>query len=53
MVAFFERMRQQEQAEQDDGGDDSAALPIAISSHPDHDERIRFFRDWQTDTTCP
>ena len=53
MVAFFERMRQQEQAEQDDGGDDSAALPIAISSHPDHDERIRFFRDWQTDTARP
>lgn len=49
MVAFFERMRQQEQADQDDGGDDSAALPIAISSHPDHAERIRFFREWRPD----
>ena len=49
MVAFFERIRQQEQADQDDGGDEAggAALPIAISSHPDHEERIRFFRDWR------
>jgi predicted Zn-dependent protease len=52
MVAFFERIRQQEQADQDDE-DDSAALPIAISSHPDHDERIRFFREWQPDSAHP
>ncbi|WP_291210475.1 M48 family metallopeptidase [Hydrogenophaga sp.] len=56
MVAFFERIRQQEQADQDDDGDDgddSAALPIAISSHPDHDERIRFFREWKTEPARP
>ena len=23
------------------------SLPIAIASHPDHGERIRFFREWQ------
>ncbi|MDZ4127401.1 MAG: M48 family metallopeptidase, partial [Hydrogenophaga sp.] len=53
MVAFFERIRQQEQADQDDDDDDSAALPIAISSHPDHDERIRFFREWNTEPARP
>jgi predicted Zn-dependent protease len=50
MVAFFERIRQQEQADQDDDG---AALPIAISSHPDHDERIRFFREWRAQPARP
>ncbi|MDO8890094.1 MAG: M48 family metalloprotease, partial [Hydrogenophaga sp.] len=53
MVVFFERIRQQEQADQDDDSDDSAALPIAISSHPDHEERIRFFREWNTEAARP
>ncbi len=47
MVTFFERIQQQEQADQNDDGDGGAVLPIAISSHPDHGERIRFFRDWK------
>jgi Zn-dependent protease with chaperone function len=50
MVVFFERIRQREQGEQDDEGDDSATLPIAISSHPDDSERIRFFREWKTES---
>ena len=28
---------------------EGVALPIAISSHPDHGERIRFFREWSVD----
>ncbi|WP_332743547.1 M48 family metallopeptidase [Hydrogenophaga sp.] len=52
MVAFFERI-QREEAGQDDDGKSSARLPIAISSHPDHGERIRFFREWQADPTPP
>lgn len=48
MVAFFESIQQQ--ADQNDDGDDGAVLPIAISSHPDHGERIRFFREWKTGT---
>ncbi len=47
MVVFFERIQQQEKQEDEAG--DSAALPIAVSSHPDHAERIRFFREWQPD----
>ncbi|MBA4212397.1 MAG: hypothetical protein C0449_04845 [Polaromonas sp.] len=53
MVAFFERIQRQERAGQDEEGDDSAALPIAISSHPDHDERIRFFREWSSEPARP
>ena len=57
MVAFFERIQQQgerrEKPQGKHGGEDEegdrAALPIAISSHPDHSERIRFFRDWRPD----
>ncbi|MDT4875622.1 Beta-barrel assembly-enhancing protease [compost metagenome] len=52
MVAFFERI-QREEAGQDVDGKGSARLPIAISSHPDHGERIRFFREWQADPTPP
>ncbi|MES2840232.1 MAG: M48 family metallopeptidase [Pseudomonadota bacterium] len=48
MVAFFERI-QREEAGQDADGKGNARLPIAISSHPDHGERIRFFREWQPD----
>jgi len=32
----------------DDEADAGVSLPIAIASHPDHGERIRFFREWQT-----
>ena len=48
MVTFFERVQQHEtRASRNKDDDDGATLPIAISSHPDHAERIRFFRDWQ------
>jgi Zn-dependent protease with chaperone function len=58
MVAFFERIARQSPAEGGDADKDSQAgeppdrsrssgLPIAISSHPDVDERVRFFRDWR------
>jgi Zn-dependent protease with chaperone function len=53
MVAFFERIQQQDQADRKDDGDGSAALPIAISSNPDHAERIRFFREWRTERAQP
>lgn len=36
--------RDEEGAEAEDEG---SLLPIAISSHPDHAARIRFFREWQ------
>jgi Zn-dependent protease with chaperone function len=47
MVTFFERIQRQEKQGSEDEEGASAALPIAISSHPDHAERIRFFREWQ------
>lgn len=48
MVVFFERIQQLEKtADPDDDGEQGSPLPIAISSHPDHEERIRFFRDWR------
>lgn len=51
MAVFFERMLKEHQGGGEDVGDDKAhkgaSLPIAISSHPDHAERIRFFREWQ------
>jgi Zn-dependent protease with chaperone function len=51
MVTFFERIQQQEkqsgEGEEADNESDGAALPIAISSHPDHVERIRFFNEWR------
>ncbi len=53
MVAFFERIRQQEETDQDDGGHGDTSLPIAIASHPGHDERIRFFREWQPEPARP
>lgn len=51
MVAFFERIQKAERPGDADpesdteetGGD---VLPISIASHPDHAERIRFFREW-------
>lgn len=50
MVAFFERIQQQEQqGGEDEEEGEGAALPIAISSHPDHVERIRFFKEWRPD----
>lgn len=33
----------------DDSRERSVSLPIAIASHPDHEERIRYFREWQPD----
>ncbi len=56
MALFFERVME---LEGDDGSagegaepgqeseDRDFSLPIAISSHPDHAERIAFFRDWR------
>jgi len=40
MATLFERLRARS------GGDAARALPIAIASHPDDAERIRFFREW-------
>jgi Zn-dependent protease with chaperone function len=42
MAVFFERI-----AEMDGEEDSSQGLPIAIGSNPEHDERIRFFREWR------
>jgi Zn-dependent protease with chaperone function len=57
MAVFFERMLAEaggagQASGRPAGSDDDEAeagmsLPIAISSHPDHGERIRFFREWQ------
>jgi Zn-dependent protease with chaperone function len=56
MVTFFERMLKEDSEDESertrDKGNEGArgvSLPIAIASHPDHEERIRFFRDWQPD----
>jgi Zn-dependent protease with chaperone function len=51
MVTFFERMLEEANRDEGRGADDegSVSLPIAIASHPDHGERIRFFREWQPD----
>jgi Zn-dependent protease with chaperone function len=32
---------------------DSLSLPIAISSHPDHEERIQFFKTWRARPSVP
>lgn len=63
MAVFFERLLEEEGFDlpdakpgpkaptRDDAGaqpdEEGDALPIAISSHPDHAARIRFFREWQ------
>lgn len=51
MAVFFERMLKEERDGEDEGNseaeDEGVSLPIAISSHPDHDERIQFFRTWE------
>jgi Zn-dependent protease with chaperone function len=58
MVVFFERLVRQGEPSADDTRKDPGAakdpaaesesvLPIAISSHPDIGERVRFFRDWR------
>ena len=52
MAIFFERMLAEEGAVQPAGDPgehegSGVSLPIAIASHPDHGERIRFFREWQ------
>lgn len=62
MAVFFERMVQEDaksgEGEKDKKGEKdkgeevdarSVSLPIAIASHPDHEERIRYFREWQPD----
>jgi Zn-dependent protease with chaperone function len=33
--------------------DQGLSLPIAISSHPDHEERIRFFKTWRARPSLP
>ncbi|WP_372660859.1 M48 family metallopeptidase [Hydrogenophaga sp.] len=48
MVVFFERMRASSSDRTPQRGDRAdGPLPISISSHPDDDERIRFFREWR------
>jgi Zn-dependent protease with chaperone function len=44
MALFFERILEAEGGDPTDG--ESQTLPISIASHPDHAERIRFFREW-------
>ncbi len=51
MAVFFERMLEKTRGGSPSGegeGEPSreVSLPIAIASHPDHEERIRFFREW-------
>jgi Zn-dependent protease with chaperone function len=45
MAIFFERVQEKEHSH--NKGDRDSLLPIAISSHPDHAERIQYFRKWQ------
>jgi Zn-dependent protease with chaperone function len=52
MAVFFERIQKEERSGDADAESDAAeeggdALPISIASHPDHAERIRFFREWK------
>lgn len=50
MATFFERMQRGAAPRPGDAGaprGPAAELPIAISSHPDAEERIRFFRSWR------
>jgi len=54
MVSFFERLQRQGPArpggatqEGEPGAGKGSGLPIAISSHPDIEERIGFFRNWR------
>lgn len=58
MVAFFERISPQAPAQGGDPDKQSqpgeppdrsrgSGLPIAISSHPEVEERVRFFQDWR------
>lgn len=52
MAIFFERMLAEADEDEAAGAEDEAermSLPIAIGSHPDHAERIRFFREWRAD----
>jgi hypothetical protein len=51
MAVFFERMlaKADSDATSQDDDDERVSLPIAIGSHPDHAERIRFFREWRAD----
>ena len=54
MVAFFERIvagpgsegSREAHAEEEAKDSGAPSLPISIASHPDHAERIRFFRNW-------
>lgn len=52
MAIFFERMLAEDDEDEASGDEDQSermSLPIAIGSHPDHAERIRFFREWRAD----
>lgn len=51
MAVFFERMlaKADSDATSQNDDDERVSLPIAIGSHPDHAERIRFFREWRAD----
>lgn len=49
MVVFFERILEKSDAARkndEDEKEQGVSLPIAIASHPDHEERIRFFQEW-------
>lgn len=49
MVVFFERILEKSDAARKNDEDEKepgVSLPIAIASHPDHEERIRFFQEW-------
>lgn len=55
MAIFFERVLNEEGANRPSGeasdetgkaGEPAGSLPISVASHPDHAERIRYFREW-------
>ncbi|WP_066270356.1 M48 family metallopeptidase [Hydrogenophaga palleronii] len=43
----------EDREESGDKDKERVSLPIAIGSHPEHAERIRFFREWQSDGAAP
>jgi len=50
LARFFEILLQQAGEPTDPDAAERFSLPIAISSHPEHRERIRFFRAWRPES---
>lgn len=47
MARFFELLLAEDGEDPNSSADEGFGLPIAISSHPEHRERIRFFKQWR------